>query len=368
MNAKYYKSLVLLRKISMMRRRFTLPIQLIKSRIWLSPSYYPELPQKSKWLIFLEMMVHIMRYGSIEWHYFSYGLDIKGWRCSDEYIDDNWFIWKSSMLNTILPTYDYTVILRDKILFSELLTIWGFSTPRILIRIDNDESIDNVVDCIFAKLGGGAIFKPFGGQCGGGIFCLYMKEGKMLMEGKEIVPLQLKTLIQQQMTKSPYIVQEIVQQHEVLNALYDKSVNTLRLVTIIPSDSSTAVPFSAVLRVGTHGNIVDNWAKGGLAIGVDMKTGKLKKYGFYKHGFGTKTEVHPDSGITFSDIALPYFHEAVDSACALHQRMNRIRIIGWDIAFTPSGPTFIEGNDNMEISINQETNGGLKKQLLELIN
>ena len=50
-----------------------------------------------------------------------------------------------------------------------------------------------------------------------------------------------------------------------------------------------------------------------------------------------------------------------------HMQLPYFNLIGWDIAITPNGPLFIEGNDNMEISINQEVNGGLKKACNQLI-
>jgi hypothetical protein len=42
-------------------------------------------------------------------------------------------------------------------------------------------------------------------------------------------------------------------------------------------------------------------------------------------------------------------------------------LIGWDIAITPDGPVFIEGNDNPEISGLQTVNGGLKGVLKKIL-
>lgn len=171
-----------------------------------------------------------------------------------------------------------------------------------------------------------------------------------------------RRFIKERFEQEHYLVQSIVEQHPVLNSIYDKSVNTLRLITLYDKKRNMVIPFSAVLRIGANGNTVDNWAKGGLAVGVDIKTGRLKEYGFYKHGCGQKTTEHPDTHITFKDVKLPDFDKAIENASSLHHKLKEIPIIGWDIAFTPDGPLFIEGNDNMEVSINQEVNGGLKKE------
>ena len=93
MNTKYYKVIALLRKLSVMRRRFTLPVQLIKTRLYKSPSYYPELPRKTVFRIFGELMAHVLKFGAIEWHYFSYGFDIKRFRNRRDYMDESDFMW-----------------------------------------------------------------------------------------------------------------------------------------------------------------------------------------------------------------------------------------------------------------------------------
>ena len=92
MNSKYYPLIKLARQAALMKRRFTLPFKLVSSGFAKSESYYPELPQKSRFRIFMELLGHVFKYGSIEWHYFSYGFDIKGLRDKSDYLDDNWFL------------------------------------------------------------------------------------------------------------------------------------------------------------------------------------------------------------------------------------------------------------------------------------
>ena len=72
---------------------------------------------------------------------------------------------------------------------------------------------------------------------------------------------------------------------------------------------------------------------------------------------------HPDNGLVFEGFEIPFFKEAVEMAKDLHSKLYRIHSIGWDIAITPDGPVFIEGNSLWEISLIQTANGGLKKQI-----
>lgn len=349
-----------------MKRRITLPIKLISSGFVNSESYFPELPGKSRFRIFLELLGHIIKYGSIEWHYFSYGFDIKGLRNKGDYLDDNWFLWKSSMLNTVLPEKDKTCILRDKQLFSDLLSVWGFDSPRIIGRLDGTTIDSSLIERVVST-DGDYFFKPLDGQCGQGIIEVSVFEEKCLINGASAKQDELYDRIGELVKNGSYLIQERIRQHPVIDTLYDKSINTIRLLTVFDQRNNSVVPLSAVLRVGANGNVVDNWAAGGLAIGIDLETGRLREWGFYKHGKGTKTKYHPNSGVPFLGLEIPFWDEVITKAKALHQHLLPVFVIGWDIAITPDRPVFIEGNDNMEVSINQEADKGLKNEMYSLI-
>lgn len=110
---------------------------------------------------------------------------------------------------------------------------------------------------------------------------------------------------------------------------------------------------------------VDNWAAGGLAIGI-QNNGYLKKYGFYKPGYGTKTEKHPDSKIEFEKYKVPMLNEAYELSIKAHKFFYNVGAIGWDIAITEDGPVFVEGNDNFEITLMQACDKPLKEDLNRL--
>ena len=366
MNAKYYPLIKLCRQASEMKRRFTLPFKLLLSGFIRSESYFPEMPQKSRLRIGLELLGHIMRYGSIEWHYFSYGFDIKGLRDKNDYLDDSWFLWKSSMLNTVLPERDNSCILRDKRLFSDFLSIWGFDAPKVIGELSGSDPDHDVLEYLLSN-NGDYFLKPLDGECGRGAFEVCLSDSEYMVNNVRTAREEVVEVVLEHIRDSVYLVQERVRQHAVLNEFYDKSINTIRLVTVYDKKKDVVVPLSAVLRIGADGNVVDNWAAGGLAVGIDLEKGTLKEYGFYKQGNGTKTLTHPDSGKAFKGVTIPYWDAIKEKAFDLHRHLLPLLIIGWDIAITPAGPLFIEGNDNMEISINQEVDRGLRKEFLSLI-
>ena len=58
-----------------------------RTKYYKSPSYFPELPRKNMLHIISDQLLHIIRYQRIEDFYFAYGLDIKNFRHSSEYVD-----------------------------------------------------------------------------------------------------------------------------------------------------------------------------------------------------------------------------------------------------------------------------------------
>lgn len=366
MNSKYYPIIKLSRQAALMKRRLTLPFRLLKSGFWKSASYYPEMPQKSRSRILFELMGHIMKYGSIEWYYFAYGFDIKGFRNKRDYLDDNDFLWKCSMLNTILPAHDYTCILRDKALFSELLTLWGFKTPQTIACVKSKGDADEAIKTVFGSRGQ-YFCKPLDGECGDGIFRLIVHEDGAEIDGKCFLWAEAESIIRGRFTSRAYLVQKFLIQHSEVSKIYEKSVNTLRILTIFDKTTKNVVPVAGELRLGANGNVMDNLAAGGVAVGVDLQTGQLSEYGVCKKGGAKRTRNHPDTHAEFSQVCLPFVEEAVKQARELHFKLSSIRIIGWDIAITSDGPAFIEGNDNPEISGLQTVNGGLKKKVQEIL-
>ena len=107
---------------------------------------------------------------------------------------------------------------------------------------------------------------------------------------------------------------------------------------------------------------MDNTSQGGIAVGVNIETGNLKEFGFFKPQYGTKTDVHPNSKIKFRDFQVPFFEEVKRQAVYFHSMLPQIHSVGWDIAVGPNGPIFVEGNDNWEINGPQSCNGGMKKE------
>lgn len=352
---------------------------LIKNRssIVNGTSYYPDCKRKSKRQILKDQLYFVRKYGVSEPFYFTYGFDrleMTRERMTSEYlIPYDSFQAKINYLNNHNPNFLYTsrVITADKFYFNVFLEKFGIPTPPVycfikdkkVLYVDAQFAIDTQQDTIqllkqlFSR-DMDAFCKPSSGQLGNGIFALKIQNSKVYVDGK----LSSIDKLIDALLSANYLVQKRIYQHPKMNTLCDSTINSIRLQTVMTKEGEV-VPFGAGLRMGRQGSSVDNWAKGGVFVGINMKNGKLMEMGFLKPQYGSSTKEHPDTHIVFKDFEIPFYKEAERMAMELHKRLYRCHSVGWDIAITVDGPMFIEGNGLWEISLIQAAHGGLKKQI-----
>lgn len=316
-------------------------------------SYYPEKPRKDVLIRLIDNIYWVLRYQRANIFYTLYGLDIVGGNTSN-YIDEKGF-WKGlDKVNYHKGVHSQVCLLRDKFLFYRYMNSMGMPVPEVFAIIKNGQVFNAdlmqmPVDTL--KNEKEYFIKDVDGECASFV--------KRIHGYNDLLG------IIKDINHGTYILQRSIQQSEEMSKINPKAVNTLRIITVY--NAGEPYVLSALLRVGTEnsGN-VDNWAAGGLAIGIE-ETGHLKQYGLYKPGRGTKDSVHPDTGVVFSEFEIPSLKEAFDIACAAHRCFYGIGAIGWDIAITPDGPCFIEGNDNFEITLMQACDRPLKAAWLNAV-
>ena len=135
------------------------------------------------------------------------------------------------------------------------------------------------------------------------------------------------------------IIEERVIQHPRLMALCPTSVNTIRIATLL-GDKKQGIVY-AFLRIG-NGKVMDNVDQGGMAARVDLESGKLLTVGADKQG-NTYAE-HPMTHTPIVGFEVPFFEEAKAMCLQAAQKVPQMRFVAWDVAITPDGPVFIEGN------------------------
>ena len=135
------------------------------------------------------------------------------------------------------------------------------------------------------------------------------------------------------------IVEDVVRQHEALSSLCPTSVNTIRVATLL-GDKNEGIVY-AYIRIG-NGRVMDNVDCGGMAAPVDLETGVISGVGANKAG--EAYEYHPMTGARIPGTQIPYWDEVRRMCLDAMHVVPQVRFVAWDVAITPDGPVFIEGN------------------------
>jgi len=349
-------------------RRIAVILEMIKDPI-LSKNYYPEEQEKVKIIIFLENILWLFLYQEVNKYYYAYGINRKNVSMFD-YLPNGCFKKirsKSNSAKSMIRDVEinYQLVLRDKFLFGKYLEGLGIPTPKVLaygntkkitwfdlgFQLPFSSILERNLDCF--------IKDPLS-DAGNHVIHIICENGKLFSNGKSIDISFLNNIFEDNL-----LIQDRIEQSAEINKIYDKSVNTIRLVTM--NNDGEIFPAFGIMRFGTNNSRIDNWDKGGIACKIDLDTGGLCKYGFFKNGKGTRTLSHPDTGFFFEDFKVPYFKDSSEKAIMLHSFFPGLQQIGWDIAISENGPIFIEGNDDWGLGSVQSTHGGIKKKYYEIL-
>ena len=212
----------------------------------------------------------------------------------------------------------------DKAEFNEFFKEW---IPRKWLRIDDRTNPDDLF--ALCRNHDQLIGKPLEGSSGVGIKKYTKEDWK---DGAESFLADLRR-------DGIGIIEEIVVQHPKMASLCPTSVNTCRIATLL-GDKQQGIVY-AFLRIG-NGKVMDNVDCGGMAARINLDTGTLQTVGADKQG---NTFIkHPMTNTSIIGFQIPFWEEAKKMCLDAAQKIPQMRFIAWDVAITPTGPTFIEGN------------------------
>lgn len=171
--------------------------------------------------------------------------------------------------------------------------------------------------------------------------------------GRRVTKNEVKRML---LTWRPDIeVQEIIRQHPALASIHDKSVNTIRVLSMLRGDRCEII--SACLRAGRGGVFVDGGNRGGLNCGIGMD-GRLK--GPFHDKWGNVYEKHPDRDFDPEGFAVPGFQNLIEVIKKQHLHFPQLRLISWDFSIdADENPVFIEWNMKGDTQLHQYNNGPL---------
>ena len=143
------------------------------------------------------------------------------------------------------------------------------------------------------------------------------------------------------------LAEGIVEQHEILSSMNPDCLNTARITTLLRSDG-TLDYLCATIRVGLD-KPIDNFGAGGIAALVDLATGVVIGPAIRRDPNDTTHYlVHPFTGCPLVAVELPWWPETLSMIERAARVVPTVRTVGWDVAFTPTGPLLVEANDNWD--------------------
>ena len=207
---------------------------------------------------------------------------------------------------------------------AEFNTIFNKYLKREWMKLDKNNEEEFIS---FLKKHKSIIVKPLDAEGGQGI-----EKFEYISDEKS------KKLYKQLIENNQILIEEVIEQHENMNKLYDKSVNTLRMFTFYKNGK--AYFLQAVLKIG-NGGVVDNFSSGGMYTYVNEQG-----YVFVEaidRADNIYSE-HPISKQKIVGFKVPMFKEAVELVKQTATVVPEIGYVGWDVAIAKNGPVIVEGN------------------------
>ncbi|WP_179228914.1 sugar-transfer associated ATP-grasp domain-containing protein [Parenemella sanctibonifatiensis] len=268
-------------------------------------------------------------------------------------------------------------VLEDKIRYERHFGGLGLPVPETLAVIADEARPDGlrtlttateVRQFLEAELGDGAglVVKPVDGLKGAGVTVATGIDGSDLMlsngDRRPVSELVEETRV------GTWIVQKRVVQHPEIEALNSSTLNTLRLGTLRRSDGRVEIIF-AVLRVGRAHSQIDAYDHGGYSVRLDPQTGAFADQAYQNAIFSLeRSRAHADSGAEFAGRIFPFWGDLLTLAESFARASGPNIFVGWDVAATPDGIVFLEGNHNWGAHLAQiDSRGMLTDELLEAL-
>lgn len=204
-------------------------------------------------------------------------------------------------------------------------------------------------------------FKPYGKGKGTGVVIMtydYEKDCPCI----DLKPITKEEFLNHLRKHDDWFLSEAMKQHEYLDNIYDKTVNTIRFITLKDPKTGLFKVFFAVQRIGTKETIpVDNGSRGGLVANIDLETGELSEARCLWNRNVYK--VHPDSGAPIEGVKVPGWTKLKEDMIDLANHLPYMNFIAWDILITPEGHCIIEANTSSGVNIIQLWGGQRNKEL-----
>ena len=214
----------------------------------------------------------------------------------------------------------------------------------------DDDKITNYEDIInLLKREKKLIIKPYGRGKGIGVYMFKYENGRFYIGLDET---DERGIIDVLKKNDNWMLTEYINQHKYLNDIFDKTANTIRLITLRDPKTQKIKVFFAVQRIGTSKTVpVDNGSEGALISKIDLETGELSEARtLHNHNV---YEYHPDTSAPIKGAFVPGWDKIKEEILALANKVSFMNFVAWDILVTEEGLCIIEANTSSGVNIIQ---------------
>ncbi len=244
--------------------------------------------------------------------------------------------------NEIVRKYnnkDKFVLFDDKVKFNEIFDKY---LKREWLLLNDINSFKK-----FVKNKKKIIVKPIDGVGGVGIEIISINSKTDILE------LYDKLIFNKQL-----LIESVIKQHEDLNKLYDKSVNTIRMFTFYKEGK--VYYLNGILKLG-NGGVVDNFSSGGMYTFLN-EDGVVIIPAIDRDD--NIIDTHPVSLEKIVGFKVPMYKEAIALVKKAAKEIKDVQYVGWDVAISDDGPVIVEGNCfpgvfQIKASLNEKKEGVL---------
>lgn len=195
------------------------------------------------------------------------------------------------------------------------------------------------------------------------------------MQGKGISIIPAKKLKKEEIDTQEIIYQEALSNLPEIRKIVGDTAGfcTLRMITyVIESEFRVLGSF---FRLARQGYAVDNFHSGGVAASVDsngiLQRGTINEDKFDSWQNFSTILLHPDTGVEFVGLQLPFYSEIKQLCCHAHEKLApNAFLIGFDVAITNKGPLLVEANilsGVLELLLNPDSHA-YWNELIKLVN
>lgn len=288
-----------------------------------------------------------------------------------EYLSDWNRLHKASQIND-----KRKIVLDNKLIFQQFYTNNQFVKPivaltkgkKLLDYSQKGHEIKGLQEFIefISQFKYGLIIKPYTGGGGARISKVVLKEKKLVFEGacKNYDDFKKYVLF----NKTDFLLTEVIKQTGTIHELYPKTLNTIRILTMIDPVSNKPFVASAVQRIGTDkSEVVDNFTAGGISASINIRTGIIGKGAFAPKNAKSLIwyDKHPDSGKIFNGCNIKNWDQIIEYVLEQAETFFYLPYIGWDIVPMENGFYILEANSNSDVNLLQIHGGLLKSSIVK---